>query len=204
LQTPLTIIRGELDCLKKNTLENTSLFTFEKSIERISNFIHTLLQLSKLDALHSTQNTKICFSELIEEVTEYVSTLAQEQNITVVRKITPGVKMQGNREQLEQLITNLLSNAIKYTAHERKVIIELDQKDGRVVLNIKDTGNGIPAEQIPKLFKRFYRNSDTQKQGTGLGLAICDRIVKNHQGTISISSELGRGTIVQVTFIVSG
>ena len=199
LQTPLTVIKGEFDRVRAHLPPNAAVGAFEKSIDRISSFIKAMLKLAKLEAAETTVKSRLNFSELINEVVEYVTVLASDQNINVQGKITPGLFVHGNREQLEQLITNLLSNALKYIANARKVMVDAHVAGNQVKLIITDTGTGIPKDQIGQLFQRFYRIPTETKQGTGLGLAICERIVKNHGGTIVIDSEPSEGTSVTVT-----
>lgn len=199
LQTPLTVIKGEFDRVRAHLPANAAVNAFEKSIDRISSFIKAMLKLAKLEAAETTVKSQLNFSELITEVVEYVTVLASEQNITVTGTIQPELFVHGNHEQLEQLITNLLSNALKYIANTREVTVDAHTAGNQVKLIITDTGIGIPKDQIPQLFQRFYRISTETKQGTGLGLAICKKIIQNHGGTIAIDSEPGLGTSVTIT-----
>ncbi len=199
LQTPLTVIRGEFDRAKTNLPNTTPLKNLEQSITRIASFTQAMLALATLENTHDTKKQQFNFSELVCEVVEYVTTLAEEQQATVRAHITPHLLIWGNREQLEQLITNLLSNSLKYLANERKITITLELQT-KIILTISDTGIGIPEDKISKLFQRFYRiETNSSQPGSGLGLAICKQIVENHNGTILVQSQVGQGT----SFIVS-
>jgi two-component system phosphate regulon sensor histidine kinase PhoR len=110
--------------------------------------------------------------------------------------------LEGDRDQIKQLILNLLSNAIKYNHSGGKVFLRGWEDTEKVFLEVKDTGPGIPPESIPRLFEKFYRVPDLipVRSGTGLGLSICKRIVENHGGSIAVVSSVGVGTsfIVQL------
>ncbi len=200
LQTPLTIIKGEIARLTATGIDQTKLKPFEKSIDRISSFIQALLLLASLETKGSVvSNTSVDLSALVKEVLEYVAVLASAADVTLRADIKDGIIIAGDKEQLERLITNLLSNALKYIANERCVRATLTTQVDTVVLTIVDTGIGIAPEHLPLLFKRFYRLPATgQTYGTGLGLAMCERIVKNHHGTIAIDSTIGKGTTITI------
>jgi signal transduction histidine kinase len=107
----------------------------------------------------------------------------------------------GDTDHLTRLFVNLLQNALRHTPADGEVTLSARQVGGQVYLNVADTGEGIPAEHLPHVFKRFYRVDAARtagRGGTGLGLAICQSIVQAHGGTISIRSALGRGTTVEV------
>ncbi len=197
LQTPLTIIKGELGMMQNKIGDTT---VFEKSVDRISTFIRALLRLAKIEAAgENTPKQLIDITALTREVVEYVTVMAEAEKITLTANIEENITTLGNREQLEQLITNLLSNAIKYIANNRRIILTAKRVDNQIQLTVEDSGIGISPENLPHLFKRFNRFAGTTKDGTGLGLALCDTIAKNHGGTITVQSELGRGTTVTVT-----
>ena len=102
---------------------------------------------------------------------------------------------------LSQVITNLLSNAIKYNLTGGEVRVTLRKENEVVLLEVADTGPGIPAQQLPRFFERFYRADESRtggSGGTGLGLAICIAIVEKHDGTLDVSSQPGVGTVFSV------
>ena len=101
-----------------------------------------------------------------------------------------------DRVKIIQILTNLVHNAIKFTPEKGKVTIYVNHRDEEVVMNVADTGIGIPKEALPKIFECFYRVTQRNKkiQGTGLGLAIVQRLVMMHNGRVDVTSEEGRGT----------
>ena len=110
--------------------------------------------------------------------------------------------MRGDAQQLEQLVRNLVDNALKYGDADKPVTVSLDREvEGKVRLRVTDRGDGIAAEHVPHLTRRFYRTDPGRSRasgGTGLGLAIVKHIVERHRGALDITSEVGRGTTVEV------
>jgi len=205
LQTPLTVLKGELDLLQKENPKNTNLLMFEKSIDKVSEFIYKLLRLSKLETENgdSFKKEDVNLTELLNELVEYYEVLSKENDIVIINKISPGIKMKGNRNEIEELVNNLVSNAIKYISNDKKITIGLDETNEQIKLIIEDTGIGIKKENLQDIFKRFYRIKDNTKQetaGTGLGLAICKKIAEKHNGTIKVESSLGKGSKFIVSF----
>ena len=110
--------------------------------------------------------------------------------------------MNGDRERLEQVVINILSNAVKYTPSGGHIVLSAARRDeGHVMIRVKDDGMGIPKDDIPRLFERFYRVDKARsraKGGSGLGLAIAKEMVEAHRGTIYLESQLDEGTTVTV------
>ena len=132
----------------------------------------------------------------------------QEVNTATIHKISLSVELEettilGDRNKIEQVFTNLLSNAIKYSPNGGNIFIRLYGNNNMISVDFKDEGLGIPEDALPHLFQQFYRvdNSDRRRiGGTGLGLAIVQEIVKAHGGTISVSSEYGKGSVFTTQF----
>ncbi|OGR09505.1 MAG: hypothetical protein A3K53_05500 [Deltaproteobacteria bacterium RIFOXYB2_FULL_66_7] len=109
--------------------------------------------------------------------------------------------VRGDRGQLKQVLTNLLDNAIKYTPEKGTVRLSAAGAEGRVTVSVEDTGPGIPAEALPRIFERFYRVDKARSRelgGTGLGLAIVKHIVEAHGGSVSVESRVGEGSSFRV------
>ena len=199
LQTPLTVIKGELDFLKMRSKPIKELGKFEKSVDEISRLIYNLLKLAKIEMQDGSKKEKVNLSALLEEIIEYLDVLCKTNNIQIVKDIETDIFVLGNVEALETLVTNLTSNAIKYIANEKVITIILKKTD-HVELTIKDTGIGIEQEHLKFIFNRFYRAGSTRSgvSGNGLGLAICKKIAENHGGDISVESVPKKGTTFTV------
>jgi len=199
LQTPLTIVKGQLALMKAKSTDKKMLDIFERSIDKASEFIQRLLRLANLTREEKLNKEDVNLSRLLKDIIAYFKVLAEEKRISIKKEILDNLHVRGDKNQLEELILNLLSNAAKYIANEREVSIMLDEAGDNAMLVVRDTGVGISKEEIPELFMRFHRLPDNKGiKGSGLGLAICKRIAELHGGDISIESELGKWTEVTV------
>jgi len=204
LQNPLTIMKGELGSLKKQIPEYTTLSALEKSIDEISKFIYDLLNLAQLESKREEFKEEfINFSELLNELVEYLNVLVREKDIILISSIESDIITVGKKEKIEELVVALVNNSIKYISNERKIWITLSRIDSVIELIVEDTGIGIHKDDLPYIFDRFYRareGNGADIKGTGLGLAICKKIVEKHNGTIDVESESGKGTKISVKF----
>lgn len=202
LQTPLTIIKGELGLLKKQNINAENFASLEKSIDRISKFIYDLLRLARLEMFEGDfKKEPVDISRMLKDLMDEFNIMAKEKNITITGDISSGIIVLGDKSKLEELAANLVSNAIKYISNERKIFVKLRKIGNTVKLDVKDTGIGIKEKDISNIFNRFYRvreNNHLDAKGTGLGLAICKKIAEKHGGAIGAESELGKGTIFTV------
>ena len=138
-------------------------------------------------------------SQLLNELTEYFLLLAKERKIIIRTKIESDITIYGNKHKLNEAITNLVSNAFKYASFKRRgeIGIMLRKEDGRAELIVEDNGIGISTDHLANIFNRFYQvkdNNNLETRGTGLGLAIVKKIIEKHGGTISVESQLDKGT----------
>jgi signal transduction histidine kinase len=109
------------------------------------------------------------------------------------------VTVEGDRDQLKQMVLNLVENAVKYTPSGGEVRLSFGQEDGSAYVRVEDNGPGIPEDMLPHIFERFYRGDHRSKMGgTGLGLAIADRIARSHGGSIGVDSKVGEGSTFTV------
>lgn len=203
LQMPLTVLKAELEELRAKGLLSNANVQFEKSIDDTSRHLYKLMKLAKMQSgVEALKFQEIDFSYLLEEIMEYLDVVCKDNNISVHLNIQPEIKVHGDIEALNDLVVNLMSNAIKYIAGAREIRVSLTQGE-QVELEVADTGMGIDPNDLPFVFDRFFRSRAKSQLGTpstGLGLAICRQIVESHAGKISVSSELGQGSIFKVTF----
>jgi two-component system phosphate regulon sensor histidine kinase PhoR len=138
---------------------------------------------------------------LVGECLEIVRPQADADQISLEADIDRTVEpVLGDRARLKQLLLNLLTNAIKYNRPGGRVVVRVRRDDQGLVLSVNDTGKGIPAESLPRVFERFYRVPDLEGkiEGTGLGLAIARHIAESNEGSIRVESEVGKGSTFTV------
>jgi len=209
LQTPLTTIKSELGFLKKQIPPNKKISVFEKSIDEVSVFIYDLLKLARLETGEEKfKKESMSFSRILREQVEYFEVVVQEHHIDLDSSIEDDIIIFGDKKKLEELTVNLVSNAIKYMKQKGKREIHIGLGSARNIakLTIADNGIGISTKDLPHIFERFYRVenlNNTYTKGTGLGLAICKKIVERHEGTISVTSKLGKGTTFTITLPIT-
>jgi OmpR-family two-component system manganese-sensing sensor histidine kinase len=177
--------------------------TATKQMQRLVDDLLFLIRTDNLEIATQRQKPVISLSELLQTLVSYTDSTAQAKRITLEVNLTPDLSVRGDNSQLNRLFSNLLENAIKYTESGGKVTISLSQVKKFAVVTVEDTGVGIPTEYLPFLFQRFWRveqDRNQQQEGFGLGLAIAQTIVQQHQGKISVTSELGVGSCFQVSF----
>jgi heavy metal sensor kinase len=202
LRTPLTIIKGHIEVAlayprhANEYIETLSAIRGEN--ERLIRLVNNLLYLAKLDAASlKASRESVDLTELLGLVVEQMRMLADEKQVMLECECDQLPQITGNTDHLIRLFLNLLDNAVKYTPAGGQVLVKAEQQDGKICIEIRDTGIGISEEHLPHLFKRFYRAKDGFK-GVGLGLAIAESIVREHQGELTVSSVLGVGSVFTV------
>ena len=205
LRTPLTVIRSasELALSKPRSPEEyqETIEVSLKAAERMTNLVNGLLALARLDSSNADFHLRqINLSDLVGESVSLLGAIASEKQISLVADLH-SVQIFGNPESLSRMIDNLITNAILYNKPGGKVFITLSRSDKKAVLEIKDTGLGIPEEHLPFIFERFYRVDKARSRfsgGSGLGLAICKGVIEKHNGTITVQSILAEGTTFRI------
>lgn len=209
LRTPLTVIETYTTLLKQGRADRHEHYLDVLSVEtkRLTRLIQDVLDLSRLEAEKAPilmETLQIDF--LISQVANTFSPHAEIKNIDLQVELESGLlPVWGNGMQIEQVITNLVNNALIYTPDCGIVLIKagMGKRDDLEMIwfSVADTGYGVPAEDIPLIFDRFFRAKAMESagiRGTGLGLAICKEIVDRHQGYIEVESELGQGSVFTV------
>jgi two-component system phosphate regulon sensor histidine kinase PhoR len=209
LRTPLTTIKGYAETLLEGALKEEVAFQFVQVIkrhtDRLAKIVEDLLMLSKIESKEFQMKVEpISLEDLIDDVIDFVKEPAEKRKISVSRNEIPSsLALKADRSYLEQVLTNLLDNAIKYTPEGGRVTISAVEKDQREIqFLIEDNGIGIPSEDIPRIFERFYRVDKGRSQelgGTGLGLSIVKHLVQAHGGRVWVESELGKGSTFYFT-----
>ena len=171
----------------------------QRAAQRMRRLIESLLELARLDAgQEQMKRMPFDLSRTVRDCVELIRPLAAERGVKI-RSELPPLKCAGDSERLAQVITNLLTNAIQYNRENGEVRISAQSQNNMITFTVSDTGHGIPAENLPRLFERFYRADPSRSSGqTGLGLAISKAIVEAHGGTIEVSSNPNAGTTFTV------
>jgi heavy metal sensor kinase len=207
LRTPLAVIEAESTlALQKERPANDyrqSLETISQEATQMSSLIEQLLTLARADAGKEQWNfTKVNLGKLITNLSADAEVLCQEKGLSFQLGQTQDLVVKGDEARLRGLFMNLLDNAIRYTPAPGTISVSIRREGQMAVAAVKDTGIGIPAEDIPFIFERFYRVDKSRSRaegGTGLGLAICKHIAEAHGGKIEVESQVGAGSTFSVS-----
>lgn len=199
-RTPLTVIQGMNNHIQGFQKEQDLI---QRNTDSLLRLINQMLDLSKLDAgnlqLRKTKGNMIAY---IKYLTDSFYSLALDKNITLeTQYATPEVIMDFDEEKMQYVFYNLLSNAIKFTPAGGKVTLKVHTSGDRLVIDVADTGKGIPESAIPHIFDRFYQVQDStvEQGGTGIGLALTKELIEMIGGSIQVKSVLGEGSIFTVS-----
>ena len=207
LKTPLTAISGYAELIENKMVTEVQSVSFageiRKNADRLLTLINDIIRLSELDHTElATGLESMDLYELAKECAEGLKVNAARRGIQFVFQGSSCI-IRGNKDMLREVIENLCENAIRYNNEGGEVVLFVGEKEGHPVLSVEDNGIGIPLEHQERIFERFYRVDKSRSKatgGTGLGLAIVKHIVAIHDANIDLNSEVGRGTIVTVTF----
>jgi two-component system sensor histidine kinase VicK len=208
LRTPITSIKSYTETLLDGASEDVEtnerfLNVINVEADRMTRLVKDLLQLSRLDNQQMSWNmNEVSLKLIVKDIVERMQLEAERKNQKLESYVIgeiPNIK--GDKDRLEQVVVNLISNAMKYTPEKGEITVYVGRIYNDIYVKVTDTGIGIPAESIPRVFERFYRVDKARSRdmgGTGLGLSIAKEIIQAHGGTISITSEEKKGTEVTV------
>jgi signal transduction histidine kinase len=201
LRTPLTVVKGNVGLMRRmGQTDKESLDSIENEVDRLTRLVGDLLLLAQAEA------GKIPLNRGIVELDTLVLEVLSEMHVLVRDKLQlrlgdiDQVLVCGDRDRLKQVLVNLVGNGIKYTPAGGEVLVGLGKENNQARLTVSDNGPGIPVENLPHIFERFFRGeksrtrSQQEGKGFGLGLSIAYWIVRNHDGRIEVTSKEGRGT----------
>jgi signal transduction histidine kinase len=213
LRTPLTSIRGYLDLVldeeagELNPEQQRFLRAVERNSGRLLRLVGDLLFVAQADAGRLTlERAEVDVSALAADCVEGARPAADQKSIVLELATTQVPALVGDRGRLAQVLDNLVSNSLKFTPEGGRVEVRTGASNGRVMLEVEDSGIGIPAEEQPRLFERFFRAASATEQaipGTGLGLAIVKAIVEAHGGDITVESRPHEGTTFRIELPLS-
>ncbi|HEV2017820.1 MAG TPA: ATP-binding protein [Gemmatimonadaceae bacterium] len=209
LRTPLTIVGGFAETLQDPDIppEKKSEFaqTIYSNTQRMQRIVDELLDLSRIESGHwkpRPQNVRI--AELATEIFGRVSAAAAKKGVSLETKFDQTTSVvHADRTALEQILLNLVENALRHTSEGGSITVDTAAARNGILLEVSDTGTGIPHEHLPRIFERFYRADSGRSReagGTGLGLAIVKHLVEAHGGSVSAESVVGAGTTIRIFF----
>jgi heavy metal sensor kinase len=207
LRTPLATISAEIEwaLTRDRSMDEyrRCLATAQRATERMRRVVEHLLVLARADSSHlALQRAPVGLTHVVNDALGIAQPLAERKHVTIEAHIEP-VTVLGDRDRLTDLVTNLCSNAIQYNRDGGRVNVDAWPDGNEVCLRVRDTGIGINADDLPRIFERFYRADKartTHSGGAGLGLAIAKWIVEAHGGRIACQSTIGEGTEILVRF----
>jgi len=222
IKTPLTSIRGFVDTLRQGAIKNPEvserfLEIIDVEAERLHKLINDILSLSEIEDIKEDIDSSVFdLNSLIDEVMVLLDDAAVEKHVTMIsgegqettelsvsgegqeQETTKPFFVKASRNRIKQILINLVENAIKYNVDNGKVYITVERdENSEVLIKVRDTGNGIPKEHIPRVFERFYRVDKSRSKelgGTGLGLSIVKHIAMLYGGNASVESTVGQGS----------
>lgn len=201
LRTPVSVIlaQTELALMRERSPEEyrEALESCHRSGEQMKQVVNSLLELARMDSGESVMNRVPCYlEEIVEDAVRFVEPLVQQRDGEIVADLEE-IDASLDAQKIQQVVSNLLSNAIKHNPDGCKVHVNLKQEGDLAVLSVRDEGDGIPPDVLPRVFERFFRADKARSRAdgsTGLGLPIAKAIVEAHGGTISATSTPGQGS----------
>ncbi|TMG09876.1 MAG: HAMP domain-containing histidine kinase [Chloroflexi bacterium] len=207
LRRPLSVLQTNVDILSRPNLSQADrercVAEVRVEAQIMRRLVADLLMLAREES-QSIERARVDFSAVCERA---LARVKQEDSHELREEIEPGIVVLGDGERLDQMVGNLLDNAVQYTPREGRVVFGLQRFNGRVQLEVRDTGQGIKADEIAHVFERFYRGESARASrpaGTGLGLAIVKYVAEAHGGTVSVVSEPTNGTTFVVELPIPG
>ncbi|EGX57719.1 putative sensory transduction histidine kinase [Streptomyces zinciresistens K42] len=196
LRTPLAIVRSELEAVQDGVREPTPevITSLHDETLRLGRLIADLETLASADAAAFTLERKhVSLTDLVRDTIDGLSSRFTEAGLTVHAELAE-VGVDGDAVRLRQIVTNQLTNALKFVPAGGTVTVTLREEDGWAELRVADTGPGIPSEDLPRVFERFFRSRTARADGSGIGLAVAAELTAAHGGTLTVDSEIGHGT----------
>ena len=201
-RTPLAGIKAMVETLADGAIDDKEasrdfLTRIDSEVDRLTQLVAELTELSRIETGRAElKKEPMDLNELIDEVVAQLNPQAQRQRLSIAREFAADLpSVAADRDRVRQVITNLVHNAIKFTQPGGNITITTRTLEGSVIVDMTDTGIGIPREDLARIFERFYKGDRARAgEGTGMGLAIAKHIVEGHGGTIWVESEEGKGS----------
>ncbi|MGN7471930.1 sensor histidine kinase [Brevibacillus sp. SAFN-007a] len=204
LRTPLNTLLAQIEGMIDGVWEASPehLESTRSEVLRLTRLVSDLDQVVQTEAgAFRISKEELDVSDVAKEIVESMKSSFQRKNILLIPRLERLALVVGDKQRLAQVFSNLLTNSLKHTEPNGEVVVSVEKDRETVLITIQDNGIGIPEEDLPHVFERFYRGDrsrNRERGGSGLGLTIAKGIVEAHQGEIKIESELGKGTIVTI------
>ncbi|MGN6379012.1 MAG: sensor histidine kinase [Gaiellales bacterium] len=202
LRTPLAVIRANAEFLQQGQPDSVEIADIVSETDRLSALVDALLALARGEAGDRLQRDLFDLGSVVEGSVDSMHPLAEERGVTLSVGTERGVHVQGDREQLRQLIVILVDNALRYTPAGGTVEVDVVRSANQAMVSVRDTGIGIEQAALRRVFDRFYRADEARNRdsgGAGLGLSIARQLVEEHGGRITVESAPGEGSTFTVT-----
>jgi signal transduction histidine kinase len=190
-------ITGSLNEKQMNLLKRAA-----RRVEKLIFFVKALLEVTRIKLSKQIEVKSFIFKDMLSDAVAHIASKAKVKNISINYFVESDIgTIKGAREYIQEAILNLLANSVKYTPQDGKIDIIVKDKDDSILIQIKDTGIGIPKDELPKVFDEFYRGSnakDIERDGTGLGLSISKQIIERHNGNIWVESKESKGSTFSI------
>lgn len=207
LRTPLTIAMGYAEMLRKGQIEDGgkrggTLDVVCQNLVKLKIIVENMSTFLDVEAGQADREV-VDLSQLLQHATSYFEAKARAAEVEWKAEIAASpMRVLGSPQQISVAVDNLVDNAIKFTPAGGRVVLSADRRNGSVILKVKDTGVGIPQDQLAHIFERFYQVDGSMTRrfgGAGLGLALVKEITKAHGGSVGVRSDPGQGSIFEVT-----
>lgn len=205
LRTPITRLRGTAEMALQSAADNPeacreALADAMEESERVITMLNTLMDISEAETGTMKLNVQTFeLAPLVRDVLDLYQIVADEKSVHLTARVPAGLLVEADRVRLQQVLANLVDNAIKYTPAEGRVEVSADRAARQLVLGVKDSGMGIPSEELPRIWERLYRGDKSRSQkGLGLGLSLVKAVIQAHGGTVSVSSRPHEGSAFTV------
>ncbi len=203
LRTPLASIKSVIEtlqagALKDETVAEDFLARADLEVDRLAQMVEELLELSRIESGEVPLSRELVdIGAVVTRAVERLRPQAEKQQLRLTAVTAPVLPpVTGDAERLERVVINLIHNALKFTPAGGSIDVRIDVSDGKMTVQVSDTGAGIAPEDLPRVFERFYKaDRSRQSGGTGLGLAVVKHTVEAHGGTVTVQSQPGKGSI---------
>lgn len=205
LKTPITIIRSILETLIEEEQDEEKKSMLERALRRsedMKSLVEDLLIITKLESgEEKLRKESVSLWDVVELVFDDIKEMAQDKKVRLINRVDRNFKVYADQEKLTLLLLNLVDNAVKYNKMNGEVVVSAYTQNVYAVIEVSDTGIGIPKEHLPFVFERFYRVDKSRSKevvGTGLGLSIVKHIALSHGGKVQVESKEGEGSRFKV------